>query len=101
MFGKLISSLFKKSVDFKQLVQEGALVLDVRTPQEYKAGHIKGSKNIPLQNIKNQLKNLPEDKVIITCCKSGMRSANAKAILSKEGYTVYNGGGWMSLRDKL
>jgi rhodanese-related sulfurtransferase len=43
-----------------------------------------------------------KNKVIITCCASGNRSGMAKRILTSKGYTqVYNGGGWMSLRNKL
>jgi rhodanese-related sulfurtransferase len=43
-----------------------------------------------------------KNKTIITCCASGMRSASAKSILQSNGYTtVYNGGGWSSLQNKL
>lgn len=101
MFGGLISKLFGKPVDFQELVNNGAIVLDVRTQQEYKEGHIKGAKNIPLQVLSNNLKKLKKDKPIITCCKSGVRSGSAKAILKNHGYEVYNGGGWMSLNSKL
>ncbi|MFN6083407.1 MAG: rhodanese-like domain-containing protein, partial [Fluviicola sp.] len=42
------------------------------------------------------------DKTIITCCASGMRSASAKSLLKSSGYAeVHNGGGWMSLRNKI
>jgi len=98
----IFSSLFGKSVDYAQLVKDGALILDVRTPGEYAGGHIKGSKNIPLQSLQQQLGKIPKDKVIITCCASGMRSGSAKSMLLSNGFKeVHNGGGWMSLRGRI
>ncbi|MFM7724102.1 MAG: rhodanese-like domain-containing protein, partial [Bacteroidota bacterium] len=61
-----------------------------------------GSKNIPLQSLQQQMKNLPKDKAIITCCASGMRSGSAKSMLQNNGFKeVYNGGGWLSLQSKI
>jgi rhodanese-related sulfurtransferase len=98
----LFSSIFGKSADFAQLVKDGAVILDVRTPVEYAGGHIEGSKNIPLQSIQQNLSKIPKDKVIITCCASGMRSGSAKSILLSNGFKeVHNGGGWMSLKGKI
>lgn len=98
----IFSRIFGPSVDYAQLVKNGAVILDVRTPGEYAGGHIKGSKNIPLQSLQQQLKNLPKDKAIITCCASGMRSGSAKSMLQNNGFKeVYNGGGWSSLQSKI
>lgn len=98
----LFSSIFGKSADFAQLVKDGAIILDVRTPGEYASGHIKGSKNFPLQSLQQHLSEILKDKVIITCCASGMRSGSAKSLLLSSGYKeVHNGGGWMSLKGKL
>ncbi len=98
----LFSSFFGKPVDFAKLVKEGAIILDVRTAGEYSGGHIKGSKNIPLQSLQQNLSKIPRDKVIITCCASGMRSGSAKSILLSSGYNeVHNGGGWKSLKGKI
>ena len=99
-------SLLKKlfggtSIDFKTLVKEGAMIIDVRTPAEFNSGHIKGAVNIPLQAIQSSFNKIPKNKVIITCCASGMRSGSAKSLLKAAGYTVHNGGGWMSLKSKL
>lgn len=88
--------------DFAELHRNGAQVIDVRTRGEYKGGHIKGSVNIPLDELRNSLPKIAKDKPVITCCASGMRSASAKSILSSAGYAqVYNGGGWASLQHKL
>jgi rhodanese-related sulfurtransferase len=99
-------SLLKKlfggtSVDFKTLVKEGAMIIDVRSPAEFNGGHVKGAVNIPLQAIESSFNKIPKNKVIITCCASGMRSGSAKSLLKSAGYTVHNGGGWMSLKSKL
>ena len=90
-------------VNYKELVEQGALIVDVRTKGEYQSGHIKKSLNIPVDSIQGQLKQFKKkDQVIITCCASGMRSGRAASILKSSGYTnVYNGGGWASLNSKL
>lgn len=92
----------EKSPDFKVLVESGAKIIDVRTRQEFSSGHFKGSINIPLQEITSGLKQLNKEDIIITCCRSGMRSASAKSILKENGYQfVYNGGSWNALESKL
>lgn len=99
-----LKSLFSSApkVNYKELIQNGAQLIDVRTVEEYKSGHIKGSINIPLQSINSGLSRLKKDKPIITCCASGNRSGVAKSILINKGYSeVYNGGGWMSLQSKI
>jgi rhodanese-related sulfurtransferase len=91
------------SVNLKQLVKDGAVILDVRSPGEYNSGHIKGSINIPVDQLRNHLNKISnKQKPIITCCASGMRSASAKSILKSSGYMdVHNGGGWSSLHSKI
>ena len=89
-------------VDFKELMKNGAQIIDVRTKAEYQQGHVKGSINIPLNNLSNHYSKLKKDKPVITCCASGMRSASAISILKSNGFTeVHNGGGWMSLQNKI
>jgi rhodanese-related sulfurtransferase len=85
---------FGPAVDYAQLVKQGAVILDVRTKGEYAGGHIKGSLNISVDQLQNNLHKLPnKEKPIITCCASGMRSSSAKGILISNGYTtVHNGG---------
>ena len=93
---------FGAKVDYANLVKQGAIILDVRTKEEYQGGHIKGSINISVDTLSNNLNKLKKDKPIITCCASGMRSASAKSILKSNGFTeVYNGGGWSSLQNKI
>ena len=82
--------------------KKGALILDVRTSNEYASGHIKGSKNIPLNELSNAIKELETlQKPIITCCQSGMRSGQATSLLQKNKIDAINGGGWQNLNQKL
>lgn len=91
-----------KSESVKEFMDKGAVIIDVRTVGEYKEGHIKGSKNIPLDTIfskTEEIKNL--NKPVIVCCRSGMRSGQAASILKNSGVEVMNGGGWESLESRL
>jgi phage shock protein E len=90
-------------VDFKQQLKLGAVILDVRTKEEYDSGHIANAINIPVNDIVDNLHRLPgKDVCIITCCASGIRSGKATGILKTNGYTnVHNGGSWNQLENKL
>ena len=94
---------FGPSVDYGDVVKQGAIILHVRSKGEQSGGHIKGSINVSVDALSNNLAKLKDkNKTIITCCASGMRSASAKSILKSKGYTnVYNGGGWSSLKNKI
>ena len=89
--------------DLAEIASQGALILDVRTKGEYAGGHIRGSVNIPLDKLVDNLNKLKgKNNPIITCCASGARSATAKGVLTNRGFTnVYNGGSWMSLNRKI
>ena len=91
------------SVNYAELVKNGATILDVRSKSEYAGGHIKGALNISVDTLRSNLDQLKDkNNPIITCCASGMRSAAAKSILAANGYTqVYNGGGWSRLQNKI
>jgi len=91
-----------KTESVKEFVDKGAIIIDVRTPGEFQGGHIKGSKNIPLNTIENQIESIKKlNKPVIACCASGMRSSQATSILKSNGIDVINGGGWSSLESKL
>ena len=91
---------FLKQPDINRGIQEfmnmeGAVLLDVRTPQEYQEGHIPGSKNVPLQTI-DKISSVADNKNIplFVYCYSGGRSRQAAAVLQSMGYTnVTNIGG--------
>ncbi len=89
-------------VNFKQLAKSGAVILDVRTKEEFNAGHIKGAKNIPVQVIEKHLDELKAlDKQIIAYCRSGRRSGNATRIMVNAGINAVNGGGYEALKNIL
>jgi rhodanese-related sulfurtransferase len=91
-----------KSESIKDFINRGAIIIDVRTTGEFREGHIKNSKNIVLDTISSKINEIKElKKPIIVCCRSGMRSAQAAAILKNNGVEVLNGGGWESLQSKL
>lgn len=86
------------NINFKELIAQGALLIDVRTEPEFKKGHVKGAINMPLQTLNTQTSKLKESQIIITCCASGMRSSTAKNMLISKGFKhVHNGGSWMKL----
>lgn len=58
LLDKLKESIFGPSVDYKELIDNGAVLIDVRTPQEFKSGKARGSKNIPLQSLCNKVDSL-------------------------------------------
>lgn len=98
----LIKNLFGPGTDYKTLIAEGAVIVDVRTPGEFRGGHIKGSVNIPVDSIRQHVNDLKKKgKPVITCCASGMRSSSAAAILKSAGIEAHNGGSWMSLQQKI
>lgn len=101
---ELIKKVFGiKTVDYAQLLRDGAIIVDVRTTGEFSSGHINGSVNIPVDKIaSNAAKLKAKKKPIITCCASGSRSAMAKSVLKGNGITeVYNGGPWFRLRARI
>lgn len=93
---KLNRSIDKTDIDMNQLekmVSKGAVLVDVRSPQEYKEGHIRGAILIPEYELLSKIKReLPDkDKTIIVYCASGARSKKAQEQLKKIGYyNVYN-----------
>jgi rhodanese-related sulfurtransferase len=92
----------KKSESIQDFKEKGTIIIDVRTVGEFQEGHIKGSKNIPLNTIKGKINEIKKlEKPVIVCCRSGMRSAQAASILKSNGIEVINGGGWQSLENKL
>jgi rhodanese-related sulfurtransferase len=84
--------------DLENIIANGALIVDVRTKEEYKEGHIEGSLNIPLDEIGKAMFWLIKDVPMVIVCASGSRSAHAVMILKANGFEkVYNGGAWDSL----
>lgn len=91
----ILSALFGKT-DKQAVVtaiQEGAFLVDVRTPAEFAAGSAQGAVNIPLDRLQSQLSKFRGKKSILVFCRSGARSSQAKSILEQNGFrNVINGG---------
>ena len=93
-FGKF----FEKKSDLQLALKNGAVIIDVRSPFEFDAGHIKGSKNIPLENLKVRVNEIKQyNKPVVIVCQNGIRSSTAQTFLKGEGVPVYNGGAWTNL----
>lgn len=89
----------------KDLIAKGAVVLDVRTPEEFADGHLPNATNIPVHEVARRISEVDQlvggDKTrpVVAYCASGARSARAKAALEAAGYTnVVNGGGFDDLQ---
>lgn len=79
-----------------------AIIIDVRTKEEFATGGIKNAINIPLNNIGQKIDTIKKyNKPVITCCVAGVRSRTAANILKTNGIKAINGGGWISLNKKL
>lgn len=84
-------------------IRRGPYIIDVRTPQEYRMGHIQQAVNIPLELISKNAEKIGKiGKPVITCCQTGTRSGRAARRLRRKGIPeVINGGGWVSLKDLI
>lgn len=82
-------------VQAQQLIADGALLLDVREPHEYQAGHAPKAKHIALGVVGHRQAELPKDRTIVAVCRSGRRSDTAATQLRTAGFTVVNLSGGM------
>lgn len=91
-------------IDFQTLIDQNAILLDVRSEEEYDSISIEGSLNIPLDQLENYIskKNclfVPNDKILVYC-QSGIRSLYAKEFLISSGFEhTYNAGSWMNFEE--
>ena len=88
--------------EIKKMIQDGAVIIDVRSPMEFQGGHVAGSKNIPLPEIQFRMDEIEMiDKPIVLCCASGARSGQAERFLKSKGISCKNGGGWLQVNGLL
>jgi len=86
--------------EIKSYIQNNAKLIDVRTPEEFAEGSVKGSLNYPLDKIEFYFSVLKKDEPIVVFCRSGNRSGQAKRILEKAGYNkIINGGAWITVKE--
>jgi NADPH-dependent 2,4-dienoyl-CoA reductase/sulfur reductase-like enzyme/rhodanese-related sulfurtransferase len=97
----LLHGTFKQKhmSELRDLLNEGAFIVDVREQDEWDAGHIKGAVLIPLSQLRERLDEIPKDKPVYLHCRSGQRSYNAVLALQNRGWNnVYNlSGGFIEL----
>lgn len=83
----------------KNLIESGAYLVDVRTPEEFAEGHVNASVNIPLDQIAQHIEELRGKSHVIVFCRSGARSGMARTILLQAGIeNVTNGGTWGDIK---
>lgn len=88
--------------DIKNLPHDGSItLLDTRTPGEYQRGHVDGFVNIPVDNLRERLDEIPKEKPVYVMCQSGLRSYIATRILEGNGYTAYNFSGGFRFYDAV
>lgn len=92
IYRKIKFSFLKK--ELPKLLNEGAIIVDVRSPAEYAQGSKPGSINIPLNELTNRVNELDKSKKIVLCCASGARSGMAAGILNQKGFHTVNAGPW-------
>lgn len=93
----LLSAIFGKDnkEDIQKLLSEGAIIVDVRSPQEFMGGHVTGAKNIPLGEIQRRKEEVMKlKKPVVFCCRSGARSGQATDFFKAQGLNCENGGPW-------
>lgn len=93
LFGTRYSSVGPQEA--ASLLASGAVLLDVREPGEWRAGHAPRARHIPLGQLPARLSELPADRPVVTVCRSGARSRQAAALLARDGRQVHNLAGGM------
>lgn len=94
MIFKLLKNIFSVPSDeqLKNIIHSGAMLIDVRTPEEFAYNQVKGSINIPLTTLEQNINTLDKNKALMVFCASGTRSGYAKTLLEKNGFSnVHNG----------
>lgn len=97
---EIFKNLFKigNSQNLSKFIEEGAFLVDVRSPNEYSQGSVTGAVNIPLNTLPSQLSKFKDKRNIIVFCRSGNRSSQAKSILEQNGFNnIINGGTWQNV----
>tara|TARA_R100001369_G_scaffold88037_1_gene124035 strand:- start:326 stop:631 length:306 start_codon:yes stop_codon:yes gene_type:complete len=91
-----------KKRQVEDYIENGAIILDVRTQREWDNGHIEDAVHIPLSELNNRVSEVKIiNKPLVVCCASGARSAKASKFLNLKNIDAINGGGWVKLRGKL
>lgn len=97
--------IFKRkdmSLEIKEYLEKGAVILDVRTLEEWNEGHSEGAKHIVLNTIPAEIETIKSfNKPVIAVCRSGARSGQATNFLKQNGVDIINGGPWQNVDQHL
>ena len=99
-----LKQLFSKPINpqLQTILAREVTIIDVRTPLEFKAGHVDTAINVPLATLDSQIERIKKMRQpIVTCCASGHRSGIAEGKLTAAGIEAYNGGGWKYVQKHL
>ena len=90
IFSKLFAKPFASVsvLQAKEMLDDGAILVDVRTSQEWNTGHAPAARHMPLDALDRRIGSLAEETAIVTICRSGARSAQAARMLATQGLTV-------------
>ena len=92
-----LTSIFKQeTMDYREKINGGAVIVDVRSTDEFRSGNAYGSINVPLQTISGHVEKL-KGKEVILVCMSGGRAGSAKGLLERNGITAHNAGAWQNV----
>lgn len=99
----IVRKRYFDTTDYKSMLDNGAVIIDVRSEKEFLTGHVDNSLNIPLADLPSHFNKLKDKhQHIILCCKSGMRTRAAEILMSSKGYVnIVNGGSWSHLQRKI
>lgn len=96
----IFKSFFTSESDngLSEKINGKTFLVDVRSPQEFASGSVKGAVNIPLDRVQSELNKFKNKENIVVFCRTGNRSGQAKSILEKYGISnVINGGSWQNV----
>lgn len=95
LFGPSIPQVSPQEVETLLSTPDVPVLVDVREPDEFAAGHVPGSRLIPLGSLQARLAEIPRDRDVVMICRSGARSARATQALLEAGYQARNMAGGM------
>jgi rhodanese-related sulfurtransferase len=85
--------------DWREIGRTGAVLLDVREPDEFEQGHVDGAINLPLSELRRRIHEVPRDRELWVCCAAGQRAYYAQRLLMQRGLHVKNlSGGFTTYR---
>lgn len=100
MFGLFGNQTSSENTQLIEFIKAGALLVDVRSHEEFSGGSVKGAINIPVDKVSERVEEFQNKGNIVVFCQSGGRSGQAKSILEQRGIkNIINGGSWFNVNN--